>query len=112
MLGRARLENMLAEKPALMKLVTLLFCVDVSWKIPKPMYSKAFARGCMLDWAAKFDLDARVGIIKLRPDLTIDWCLSSPYQLRPARPQRSDDESVRVSEQILHVSGKQDPCCG
>ena len=102
--------RILAEKTAVQKLSVFLFCVDYNWKIPKPMYNKRFAWDFLINRAGKHNIAARVLAIVLKPDGSVNWDLTGPYNLQPdpAQTRGSDRwgvEAPKVYKSVKHVSG-------
>ena len=100
--------NILSEKTTLNKLVVFLFCVEMNWRIPKPMYNKKFAWKLVLWWANKHNLYERVLKITLKPDGKIDWDVTGPYELLvhvDPNPSPNAGTPTVLYKRVRHVGG-------
>jgi hypothetical protein len=102
--------KLFSEQKALNKLVVFLFCLDLSWRIPKVMYNKKFAWALVLWWANKHYLAERVLKIFLKPDGKIDWDVTGPYELVEhvdPNPSLNAGTPTVVYKKVRHVGGHQ-----
>ena len=98
--------KILSEKTTLNKLVVFLFCVEMNWRIPKPMYNKKFAEKLVLWWANKHNLSERVLKITLKPDGKIDWDVTGPYELLVhPNPSPNAGTPTVLYKKVRHVGG-------
>ena len=101
-----------SEKVALTRLGAYLFCIEWSWRIPKPMYSKKFAYEFMFAWANQHNLSDRVKRITLKPDGKVNWDLTGPFELVPEEgaPPSANAGSIIAYKKVRHVGGQE--ACG